>query len=96
MYFPIGQLAGFNPSAQGFGEQPQPSPMFSEPEGRGNEGQGPLSMGPQREMASFFNQLPLGGGIVESNNVSEAFLDLPALANSTILLLQVYGTTEGL
>ena len=73
LYFSIEQLAGFNPSAMGFSEQPQPSPMFSEAEGgRENEGQEPLSVGPQREIASFFNQLPLGGGIVEANNVSEA------------------------
>lgn len=54
-----------------FGEQPRPSPMFSE-ESRTPQGQaGLFSMGPQKEMASFFDQLPTGGGIIESNNVSK-------------------------
>jgi len=60
------QLAGFNPMALNSVEQ-QPTPMFSE-EGRGSEAPGPLAIGPQREMASFFSQLPTEGGLVESNN----------------------------
>ena len=68
---PTEQLAGFNPSSMAFGDQPRPSPMFSE-EGRTSQGQaGLFSMGPQKEMASFFDQLPTGGGIIESNNVSK-------------------------
>jgi len=67
-FYSSDQLAGFNPMALNSVEQ-QPTPMFSE-EGRGSEAPGPLAIGPQREMASFFSQLPTEGGLVETNNVS--------------------------
>jgi len=56
------QLAGFNPSSFGLGGA-QPSPMFPE-EGPGSEGQQAF-MGPQKEIASFY-QVPEERGMMES------------------------------
>lgn len=72
LFFFAEQLPSFNnPSGLNFVER-QPSAMFSE-EGRGNEATGALTASPQSEMASFFSQLPSGGGLIESNNVCKHF-----------------------
>ena len=75
LFFFAEQLPSFNnPSGLNFVER-QPSAMFSE-EGRGNEATGALTASPQSEMASFFSQLPSGGGLIESNNVCKHFSPL--------------------
>lgn len=68
-FFPSEQLAGFNPSSFGLGGA-QPSPMFPE-EGPGSEGQQAF-MGPQKEIASFY-QVPEERGMMESPQVREFF-----------------------
>ena len=68
-FFPSEQLAGFNPSSFGMGGA-QPSPMFPE-EGPGSEGQQAF-MGPQKEIASFY-QVPEERGMMESSQVREFF-----------------------
>lgn len=75
LFFFAEQLPSFNnPSGLNFVER-QPSAMFSE-EGRGNEATGALTASPHSEMASFFSQLPSGGGLIESNNVCKHFSPL--------------------
>lgn len=57
----------------------QPTPMFSE-DGRAYQTPGQFqSMGSRSETASFFDQMPTQGGLIESNNVSLRELGLEIL-----------------
>ena len=67
-FFPAEQFAGFSPSSFNLGGA-QPQAMFPE-EGPGSQGQQAAFMGPQKEMASFY-QVPGEGGMIESPRVSE-------------------------
>lgn len=71
-------MAGFNPSSFGFGGL-QPSPMFPE-EGPGSEGP-QLPLGPQKEMASFY-QVPGEGGMLEAPRVR--ITDIPLTCRGMI------------